>query len=89
MQLPQLDSGSQAQHELLVLWPLSELVPLVLVEPAALVLAETALVQVVAALVAALVLVDPALAAALVQVGAVAAAAPVADRLGNEGRTAA
>lgn len=53
MQLQQLDSGSQAQPELLVLWLRSELVPLALVGPAALVLVEAALVLVEAALVVA------------------------------------
>lgn len=86
MQLQQLDSGSQAQPELLVLWPLSELVPLALVGPAALVLVAAALVLFGAALA----LVEAALLTALVLVeAALVAAAPVADRLGKERRMGA
>lgn len=48
-ELQQLDSGSQAQPEPLVLWPLAELVPLVPVEGAAPVLVEVARAAAVAA----------------------------------------
>lgn len=85
VELQQLGSGSQAQSELLVLFPLAEMVPLALVELAARVLVVTARVLVVAALVAALVQVE----AAQVRVEAALVAAPVADMVGNERRMVA
>lgn len=81
VELQQLDSGSQAQPEPLVLLPLVELVPLALVELAALALVVAALALVVAALAL--------LVAALVLVEAALVAAPVADMVGSERRTVA